>query len=253
MYLSVKESVYNYISTQSEKSSKKQGKKENHESQDNWLASFKTLVPLDIAQLNIKNLVINHWSKEDDKYIRDFIRFNQFKIENIFSPNQFENNKSPIKVEGELNDLSHFKMTGGTNFLKSDYPFDLKLHLDKFNLDELNTILMSYVPLDIQSGEIELYSAFGGNINNADGYIKVFIDDLDIFSIDQEFVSPPHLLFEAIGGFASWLISDDNTPPNISTKVPMQIKNNEFNVSGTQAFWNSLNKYNSELKRDFEN
>ncbi len=222
------------------------------EKKENWIKALKAVIPLDIQSINIKDLTFSYQDTSIVGFENTNVFISQGVVNNLLTPNLSKSNLSNITIEGVLNNQAPIHVDGGIDLSRDDNYFDINVKIDKFKINTLNKLLLSYVPLDITSGELTILSEFKGDANNAKAYARVFLDDLDVVKPDQEFKGASHFFIEYLGGFAGWILSaiSDN---KIATELPFEIDNGKFKVDASEAFWGSLENSVDKLERKFKN
>ena len=198
------------------------------ETNEHWSNIFNTIVPLDINHLNAENININFWYPNSNK--RPFnLKFDHIQSLDILAPENYENNQSPVKAMGSIDQSTEFKFIGSVDFTKDTYPHDLKFKLDQFKLNSLNPLLLNYIPVDITKGTFEVYSELKGDLSQAKGEADIFVNDLEIIEISQDFVSVKHFFVEVIAGVVNWVI-DMATTDGFVVQIPYEIEEGTFNI-----------------------
>lgn len=68
--------------------------------------------------------------------------------------------------------------------------FDIDFSLVKFHPKTINGMLLTYLPLDLTSGELSIYSEVASTKGEVAGYVNVFLKDVDVIAPDQKIKSP---------------------------------------------------------------
>lgn len=216
------------------------------ENKDNWVKAIKVIVPLSINELKLNNIKLNFSIDKKDSLV------NSILVKKVIIEKILEEGLSNVDLEGEINSIADFKLDGGIDFSLNSMPVDLDFHLSKLDLSSFNKVLLNYVPIDITSGKVEIYSELKGSLDDAEGYAKVFLENLDIIGEEQDYVSIPHFFIEWIGGFFNWAISviiDEK----VATEIDLDLKNKKLKNSSFEMIKDSLVNLEDKLERGYKN
>jgi hypothetical protein len=97
------------------------------------------------------------------------------------------------------------------------FEFDAKL--DRLNIAQLNPYLKAYGNVDAEKGKLSIDAEFAAARGRFRGYVKPFIDDLDVLRWDQEQESLPGKLWEGLVEVVGEILEDQDKD-RIATRVP---------------------------------
>ena len=221
------------------------------ESQKYWLESFQALVPLSVQSLQLENVNLKFENSKLKGLEQNNLLITQAHAKNLIVYEGDKNKLSPIRVDGILNKHAKLEISGGINLNKDPNFYDIDLSLKKFELKSANKLFKHYVPLDISKGSLTLLGEFKGNSQLANGYLRIFMYNLEILANDQKYKSGQHFLYEWVFGFGNWLL-DTLKSDNVATEIPFEIKKGEFSLDSSEAFWNSLGNVVDEMPEEFK-
>jgi hypothetical protein len=222
------------------------------EKKENWIKALKSVIPLKVQSIAIVDITLSYQDNSITGLEKTNLFISKGEITNLLTPKLGESKLSSLLVEGKLNNQASLYLRGGVDLSRKENYFDLDLKLEKFDLNSLNKLMLSYIPLDITKGELSIISEFKGDSKDAKGYAKIFLEDLDVVESDQRFKGTPHFFIEYLGGFTGWILSviSDST---IATELPFSIDKGEFKIDGSEAFWGSLENSIDKLEKNFKN
>jgi hypothetical protein len=99
--------------------------------------------------------------------------------------------------------------------------FELNVKLDRLQLPQLNDYLRAYANVDAERGTFSLDAEFAASKGRFRGYVKPFIDDLQVLRWNQEEESLPNKLWQGLVDVAGEILEDQKRD-RIATKVPFQ-------------------------------
>jgi hypothetical protein len=98
--------------------------------------------------------------------------------------------------------------------------FDLELALEALDLTALNEMLEAYGKFNVKRGTFELFAEIAGSEGKFDGYVKPFMQDLDVLELGQDATSPLKLAWQAIVAGAVKLFKN-HPQDQVATKIPV--------------------------------
>lgn len=222
------------------------------EEQQHWSDALDAIIPLSIEEIELKNLVAHFENKALKGAEENKLTIQSASILNLVDPEVRDSNLSPLAVTGVVNGHAKLKLEGGVNMTVPQPTVDLKAELKNFDLTSTNKLLKHYVPVDLTSGTLSLLAEAQGSVENLDGYARVYLAQLDILEMDQDYKSGPHFLIEWIGGFANWIL-DALSEGRITTDVPFKIESSNFKLDSSEAFFNTLENLGDGLPYRYKN
>lgn len=108
------------------------------------------------------------------------------------------------------------------NPLSEHTDFDFDLEVLKVELSQLNPFFKEYANLDVNKGSFTMYMEAATKDNEFVGYVKPFMEDLDVLSLkgqdkDDGFFQK---IWEGIAGFGGKILRNQRTD-KIATKIPL--------------------------------
>jgi uncharacterized protein involved in outer membrane biogenesis len=97
--------------------------------------------------------------------------------------------------------------------------FEVDAKLDHLNLQQFNDYLRSYANVDVGAGKLSIDAEFAASRGRFRGYVKPFIDDLDVLQWDRERDALPAKLWEGFVELAGEIL-EDQSKDRIATTVP---------------------------------
>lgn len=202
-----------------------------------WQSVFQTILPISIESLLIKNSSLTLQNL-------DFTQKNAVQLENIFFTAQNlrtrdSENLSPVELTGLLQGHSHLSAFGQVDLLSKPPRGNLDLTLRGFDVSTANVLLRSYIPIDITTGKLDIYSEAVYENSKAHGYAKIFLKDGDVIAPRQKFISGKHFLIEIVSAFANWILKNNETK-KVAVQIPFHFENGKLDVNASDIFWSTI-------------
>ncbi len=221
----------------------------SEEDTKNWKEALDEIVPLSIQRLNVTNSSVALQIGVLKNLVASQLIDINLRVTNLVDPQKQKAKLSPFKFKGLLNGHAPLAIEGGVNIVDQNIPFDVNGSIDKFNISSTNNLLRHYIPIDAQKGSLDAVFEVYGAVSEGKGYIKTFFDGLELFKIDQKYISTKHIIFEWLGGFANWLINA-MTEGEVATEIPFLWTPAGFDVDSSEAFWKLIENTGENLKKE---
>lgn len=222
------------------------------EKTENWEAVVLSIIPLQLNRLTIIDSSLNFRNLDFPSAEAVQIHHINAEIKNLLSVEYNENLLSPIQLSAKLGKSGTLKLNGGADLTRDPQVFDLDFEIRNLKIPDFNDTLMLYVPINFKTGEFNFLGELVGNSKNTHGYMKLFLDDLDIFQIDQTYVSGKHFVIEVLGGFSAWIL-EVLSGDKIATEFSFQKERGNLSFDNSEAFWKLLENLEDEIKPEYKN
>lgn len=201
-----------------------------------WQDLLVKIIPIKIESLTL--------TKSSILYLDENLKFNNelditdidLKVLKIYT---HDNNKmSPVELKAKFQNDSDLSVTGSYNLLSKEPQLDIDYKLTNFKLKKINQLLLNYVPIDVTEGTLSIYGEVIKS-KEYEGYLKVFIDEIDIVKVDQNYKGVQHFLTEYISGFAAFIL-ENSSSNKVATKIPFKTKEGKFSIETFSTIMNSI-------------
>ncbi len=98
--------------------------------------------------------------------------------------------------------------------------FDMNTELKGLNLVLLNDMLREYANFDVKKGRFSLYGEFAAKDNKFGGYVKPFLEDLDVVQWNKQEGDLKQILWESVIGSTAEILQNQRTD-KLATKIPI--------------------------------
>lgn len=216
-----------------------------NEEQDNWKKTFKTLIPIEIDQLEIVKGIITFNNLDLDESPPLKMTHLSLFIENLNPTKNKQNkinssallmNKSPLTIDGLIN----FKENGS-------YSWFLDYELEGFPLTKTNKLLLKYVPLDFTKGTLDI-KGHHTQKDNSRGEIKFYFNNATVLDKTQEIKNASHLAIELSSALLNFLLQNSTTK-SFAFSLPYHKTKNALRFDYSNAIWSSIKNNNTPLPK----
>ena len=242
--------ITNLVAQIADSKNKNQRQTGAEEDQKNWQDALGLLIPMSIESFRVRTSAV-HFTNRDFK---EPIPVSLEKIDLVATGirTKAKNSESPFHLKAELQKHASLWLRGTWDLLSNPPRIDADFSLTEFRFNSVNTLLRSYIPIDITSGTLDIYGEGAMNKGRAKGYVKVFFKDGDIVAPKQKFISAKHFLIEIAVAFGNWLLKNNKTK-KVSAEIPFEYNGQKLNVDGSDIFWSAVENSDGKLKPELNN
>ena len=201
---------------------------------------YETLIPFRIEKISLRNSQVvfaNTSIKAISKFELSQINAEIENIHNNFDVKQIL--PSSLTGQARLQNSGDLSIKGRFNILAPDLAFDGDAVIEKFDLTELNDILLAYGPVSFTSGTLFVYAEMATREGQLKAYVKPFVSDIDVVAPKESFKSFKHFGLEMVTA-ASNLILRSAKGKTVATRLEFKgpIKDPEFSVM--DSVWKAI-------------
>jgi hypothetical protein len=202
---------------------------------DNWKKTVKDLAPFKINHFTIHDGEVHYRDFHSDPKVNIFARRIEAVARNLTNA---EDLSGSLVATFEARALA---MNSGTFSIEGSYDpyapkptFDVKAKLNHLNIVQLNSFLKAYASVDAERGKLSVDAEFAAAKGRFRGYVKPFIDDLQVLDWDREGEGFFNKIWQGLVEVASEIFEDQDKD-RIATRVPFSgsIKDPEADVWST--------------------
>lgn len=162
---------------------------------------------------------------------------------------------STYKIEASLGAKNNVSATGSFDTSADPVRWDLNGKLIKFNLPSLNKLLTKELPANYKKGTLDVYSEVKSENGKIYGYVKPFMNDVEMMGNKQEWKGPKHFFIELLGSLTNTVL-ENSKKKSVATRVPFIYQNGAFSVETGEAIADAIKHGLLEtdtVKRSVEN
>lgn len=187
-----------------------------------WIDLADDLMPISINKVEVKDGNVHYrdfyQSPKVDVYMNDI-----YVLAENLSNVKDSAVALPSKVRAEANIYGAKLIANAKVDALSKVPkFDANVEIKKIPLPKLNDFTKAYGKFDIEKGYLSVYAEAASKDKKINGYVKPFIEDLNVLEWKKEKDDPVKEQFiEGLIDFGSWFI-ENHKEDNIATKVDIE-------------------------------
>lgn len=200
-----------------------------------WTTVIKDLMPIDINRVSFREGKLSYQDFSTNPKVNVYIQDMRGEVHNLRNVDD-ENELLPstLEVHGKSIGNGNLAITGKLNILKPVPDMDLDMRLEQVQLSALNNYTKAYAAIDIEKGELDLYSEFILKDSQVSGYVKPIATNIAILDVQNE-GGPLQTLWEGV--VAAIVEIFTNQPKDqFATRVPF---NGNFKNVETSA-WSAV-------------
>ncbi|GGW93361.1 DUF748 domain-containing protein [Alteromonas halophila] len=212
---------------------------EDVKEKETWIDLAHKLVPFEIDKVDIESGVIKFElaaGKERNLLSLTGVNGSVKNITNIREKRRED--FATADFEGTIQNEAKIVFHGSYNPFEASPTFDTDVEMQRLDVRYLDAFIKHYLPVDFEAGELDMAMELKANKGNVEGYVKVGVYDLDVFSWKQDVAkdgdNPFNLLFEALTGGLSGFLENDNTDM-VATRIPVNGEINDPQVPTLDA------------------
>jgi hypothetical protein len=208
-------------------------------SKESWDKTVEALMPITINKLQInrgKFAYLDFQKKPNvNLHITD-LQLTALNLANVQKTN--DPLPSDVTLSGTSIGKGHLKSHMKVNVLKEIPDFDLGMELTSVDLLALNGFLEANVKIDIERGELDVFSKIKMTDGQVNGYVKPFIKNLKVLNVKKDIKKKGGVLRvvkEAVVGLFAKAVKNPKTK-KIATMVPIKGNIKDPKTSGWATF-----------------
>lgn len=190
-----------------------------------WIDLAHKLVPFAIDKVDIQDGVLKFELAAGQQRSLLSITDTQGTVTNI--TNIRDKNRpdfATVTFKGMIQNESQITFNGSYNPFEPKPTFDTDVEMQRLDVRYLDAFIKHYLPVDFEAGQLDLAMELISDKGNVDGYVKLGVYNLDVFSWKQDVVkegdNPLNLLLEAMtGGFSTLL--ENGQSEMVATRIPV--------------------------------
>ena len=205
--------------------------------------------PISIERLRVTKSAVYFTNYDFKKALPVSLEDVEFRVSDLRT--QGMGHLSPFVAMATLQKHAKLAAQGSMDVLSARSQVDMDAQLTEFQINTVNDILRIYIPLDITRGTLDLYSELAMSQGKGNGYVNVFLNDADIISSKQDFISIKHFLFEIIAGVGNLILRNpkDNS---LAFHMPFAFTEKKFEADGSYALGSMLRNRFGNLPRGIQ-
>lgn len=224
------------------------------------LTVFKDLlmdqIPLKLNRIEIIDGTVHYIDKSSNPTVDVHLTDIDFRINNISNSFELSDNLiSDFTFTSIAMNSAQFNFNGSFDPYDEDITLDMDIELKKLELTKLNKLFLAYAFFDVEKGEFSVFSEIDIEKGELSGYVKPFIDDLDIVNFQNDKQKTLNLFWQGLLGGSSKLIKNWSHD-EIASKIPLKGSLNNPDVElltsiGNIFYHSFLHKFKPMIDNEF--
>jgi hypothetical protein len=154
---------------------------------ETWLTLIDFASPINIDVITIENSSLRLYSLEGEATKESFISNIDGEMSNITNSRSFTGDKiAQFDLTGSIMGKASTKLYGSLDPDSKKPTFDINLQMEKLNILELDTVVGTYTPVDIEGGTVDVALEIKSTNGAVNGYLKAGVYEPNIFSWKED-------------------------------------------------------------------
>jgi hypothetical protein len=200
----------------------KEKQKEQIEPSSNWTDVVKDLTPFNINRFSIQDGEVHFRDFDSKPQVNIYVQKLNAEARNL--TNSEDRSGSLVATfdgRGTAMGSGKVRFKGSVDPYAKAPTFDADFSLSDLDLRQLNPYLRAYANVDVERGTFSVDAEFAAKNGRFEGYVKPFIEHLDVLRWESEKESFPNKLWQGLVEFASELL-EDQSRDRTATRIPFK-------------------------------
>lgn len=136
---------------------------------------------------------------------------------------------SEFDIQAKLDEESKLSGTGHFDISAEPVRWDLNGKLVGLQLPSLNKVLEKYLPANYRKGSLDVYSEVKSEKGKIYGYVKPFMNDVQMMGNKKEWESGTHFFIELLGSTTNFALENSNRK-TVATRIPFIYEDGAFSL-----------------------
>lgn len=220
---------------------------------DNWTDTVKELAPFNINRFTIHNGSVHYRDFHSEPKVNIYVQRIEAVARNLTNAADLGGSLvATFDARALAMSSGRLKLKGSYNPYAKQPTFEVDAQLNALNIKQLNSFLKAYASVDAERGKLSVDTEIAASKGRFRGYVKPFIDDLQVLDWDKESEGFLTRVWEGVVEVATEVLEDQDKD-RIATRVPLSGK-----VDGPEAdVWSTIggllkNAFLEALRRGVE-
>ena len=192
------------------------------EASSNWQETVKDLTPFRINRFAIHRGEVHYRDFHSDPKVDIYVQRLNGQARNLTNSKDLSGSLvSTFQGTALAMKSGRIKLKGRFNPYADEPTFELDLALNDLDVRQLNDYLRAYGNVDAEAGKFSMDAEFAASRGRLSGYVKPFIDDLDVLRWKEEGESLPNKLWQGLVEVVAEVL-EDRPKERIATKIPFE-------------------------------
>lgn len=199
---------------------KKETKQEQVEPASNWTDVVKDLVPFNINRFSIVDGEVHYRDFSSEPKVDVFIQDIRAEARNLTN-SEDKSGSMAATFDGRARAMQSGKIRfeGKVDPYAKAPTFDAAFRLNGLELRQLNPYLRAFANVDVEQGTFSVDSELAAQNGRFQGYVKPFVDNLDVLRWEKEKESFPNKAWQALVEATNNLL-EDSSRDRTAARIP---------------------------------
>lgn len=233
--------------------SKKETKKEQVEPASNWTDVVKDLVPFKINRFSINDGEVHYRDFSSKPNVDVFVQDIFAEARNLTN-SEDKDGSLVATFDGRARAMQSGKVDfkGKVDPYAKQPTFDASFRMNGLDLRQINPYLRAFANVDVEKGTFSVDSEFAAKNGSFEGYVKPFVDGLDVLRWEKEKESFVNKVWQGVVEATSELLQDQKRD-RTAARIPLEGRFEEPKVGVWSAIGSVLkNAFIQALRRGLE-
>lgn len=219
----------------------------------NWTDVVKGLTPFEINRFSISDGRVHYRDFGSEPKVDIYVQNIDAEARNLTNSEERTGSLvSTFEARALAMKSGRIRMDGKVNPYAKAPTFDVALRLNDLDLRQLNPYLRAYAKVDVERGNFSLDAELAAKEGRFNGYVKPFIEKLDVVRWGQEKESLPNKAWQAAVEAAGELFQDQSRD-RTATRIPIEGRFDQPDIDVWSAVGNLIrNAFIEALQRGLE-
>jgi uncharacterized protein involved in outer membrane biogenesis len=228
-------------------------KQEQVEPASNWTDVVKDLVPFNINRFSINDGEVHYRDFSSEPKVDIFVQDIVAEARNLTN-SEDKSGSLVASFDGHARAMQSGKIDfeGKVDPYAKQPTFDASFRLNGLELRQLNPYFRAFANVDVEKGELSLDSEFAAKNGSFEGYVKPFIDHLDVLQWQKEGESFPNKVWQALVEVTGEILQDQSRD-RTAARIPFEGRFDDPKVGVWSAIGSLLkNAFIEAIRRGLE-
>ena len=155
-----------------------------------------------------------------------------------------------FSMQGKLLKSGDVKINGAAKIETKPLAWSIDSEILHFDLTTLNQFLRKKVPLTFTRGQLDFFAEAKSEDGKVSGYLKPFVENLDVIKGEEDFKNTRHWIFEIISALGNIVMQEEEVA---ATRVPF-VYEDKLQAETGESIGNAFeHSFIQEISRGIEN
>lgn len=212
----------NFVAAADDASKAQEKAQEQLEPSDNWTEVVKDLTPFNINRFSIIDGEVHYRDFDAKPQVDIYVQGLNAEARNLTN-SEDRSGSLVASFDGRATAMGsgRIRFDGRVDPYAKQPTFDFDFKLNDLELKQLNPYFRAYAKMDVEKGTFSMDGEFAASKGRFEGYVKPFVENLDVLRWEKEGESLPNKVWQAVLDAASELL-EDQSKDQAATRIPFK-------------------------------